>query len=68
MDPGITAALATGFASYAGVLVPLGSCRSRIVAIAAIVAFALVHIAGVKIGVRLLNTRVVPEDRAGRRD
>ena len=67
MDPGITAALATGFASYAAVLVPLGHAGSRIVAIAAIVTFALVHIAGVKIGVRLLNTRVVPEDRADRR-
>jgi APA family basic amino acid/polyamine antiporter len=56
MDPGITAALATGFASYAAVLVPLGHAGSRIVAIAAIVTFALVHVAGVKIGVRLLNT------------
>ena len=56
MDPGITAALATGFASYAAYLVPLGNVGTRLVAIAAIAAFALVHIAGVKLGVRLLTT------------
>jgi basic amino acid/polyamine antiporter, APA family len=55
MDPGITAALATGFANYANVLVPLGGWSLRLAAIAAIVAFAIVHIAGVKIGARLLN-------------
>ena len=55
MDPGITAALATGFASYVAVLVPLGTARTRLIAIAAIVAFALVHIAGVRLGARLLN-------------
>ena len=57
MDPGITAALATGFASY----VAATSCRSAAVAcgssaIAAIVAFAVVHIAGVRLGTRLLTT------------
>ena len=44
MDPGITAALATGFASYAAVLVPLGNAVQRVVAIAAIAGLALVHI------------------------
>jgi APA family basic amino acid/polyamine antiporter len=55
MDPGITAALATGFANYVDALDPLGDRSLRLVAIAAILTFALVHIAGVKIGARLLN-------------
>jgi APA family basic amino acid/polyamine antiporter len=55
MDPGITAALATGFASYAGYFVQLGATGTRLVAIAAIGAFALVHIAGVKLGMRLMT-------------
>jgi len=56
MDPGITAALATGFASYAAYFVPMGNVGTRLAAIGAIVAFALVHILGVKLGVRLLST------------
>ena len=56
MDPGITAALATGFASYAAALVPLGNASSRLVAIAAIAAFAIVHMLGVRLGARLLTT------------
>jgi APA family basic amino acid/polyamine antiporter len=55
MDPGITAALATGFASYVAYLVPLGNAGSRLAAVGAIVAFAVVHAAGVKVGVRLLT-------------
>jgi len=55
MDPGITAALATGFASYLAVLTPLGNGALRLTAIAAIVVFALVHITGVRLGARLLN-------------
>jgi basic amino acid/polyamine antiporter, APA family len=59
MDPGITAALATGLASYIGYLVPLGHAAQRIVGIAAIVALALVHMAGVRPGTRLLTTLAV---------
>ncbi|AMY08890.1 Serine/threonine exchanger SteT [Luteitalea pratensis] len=59
MDPGITAALATGFASYATYIVPLGNVAMRAVAIGAIAAFAAVHIAGVRVGVRLLTTIAV---------
>ncbi len=59
MDPGITAALATGFASYVGYIVPLGNAAQRIVGIGAIVALALVHIAGVRPGTRLLTTLAV---------
>lgn len=55
MDPGITAALATGFASYASYLVPLAGPARRGVAIAAIVALALVHVVGVRPGARVLT-------------
>ena len=55
MDPGITAALATGFASYASYFVTLGSIGTRLMAVGAIGAFALVHIAGVKLGMRLIT-------------
>ena len=55
MDPGITAALATGCASYVAYLVPMGSVATRVVAVATIGVVALVHIAGVKIGMRLLT-------------
>ncbi|HTI65872.1 MAG TPA: amino acid permease [Gemmatimonadaceae bacterium] len=55
MDPGITAALATGFAKYVDALVPLGDLSLRLVAIAAIGTFAIVHIGGVRIGARVLN-------------
>lgn len=56
MDPGITAALATGFASYVAYVTPMSGTATRVVAIAAIAAFAAVHIAGVRFGVRLLTT------------
>lgn len=56
MDPGITAALATGLASYVAYLVPLTPTGTRMVAVGAIAAFACVHVAGVRLGVRLLTT------------
>ena len=56
MDPGITAALAAGFAALRRLLCRSVRRRTRLSAIAAIVAFALVHIAGVKLGTRLLTT------------
>jgi APA family basic amino acid/polyamine antiporter len=59
MDPGITAALATGFASYVAYIVPLGTAATRVVAMTAIAGFAGVHIAGVRLGVRLLTTIAV---------
>jgi APA family basic amino acid/polyamine antiporter len=55
MDPGITAALATGFASYAAYFLPLGPLASRLVAVAAIGALAAVHVAGVRLGMRLIT-------------
>jgi APA family basic amino acid/polyamine antiporter len=54
MDPGITAALATGFANYLGYITPIGPLPLRLAGISAIVVLALVHIAGVKPGTRLL--------------
>jgi basic amino acid/polyamine antiporter, APA family len=59
MDPGITAALAVGFASYAGSIVPMGSAALRIVAVSAIAALALVHMAGVRPGTTLLAVLAV---------
>ncbi len=56
MDPGITAALATGLASYVGYIVPLGSAAQRLVAVAAITGLAVVHIVGVRPGTRLLTS------------
>lgn len=56
MDPGITAALATGFASYVSYLLPLGGAARRAVAIAAIAVLALVHVIGVRPGARLLTS------------
>ena len=55
MDPGITAALAVGLASYVGYLVPLTPNGTRAVAIAAILAVAAVNIVGVRLGARLMQ-------------
>jgi len=55
MDPGVTAALAMGLASYVAYLWPLGAAGARLVAISAIASFACVHIAGVRIGARVMT-------------
>jgi APA family basic amino acid/polyamine antiporter len=54
MDPGITATLATGMASYVNHIVPLGPAAMRIVGIAAILALAGVNILGVRLGAWLI--------------
>jgi len=56
MDPGISAALATGFATYLGYITRLGPIPLRLAGIAAILLLAFVHIAGLKPGTRLLMT------------
>ena len=56
MDPGITAALATGLASYAAYFIALDATGTRLIAIGAILTFAVVHIVGVKFGMRLITT------------
>lgn len=55
MDPGITAALAMGFGSYVSYIAPLSDVGMRLVAVAAIAGFAIVHIVGVRLGIRLLT-------------
>jgi APA family basic amino acid/polyamine antiporter len=59
MDPGITAALAVGAATYTAYFVPLGPAGVRLVAIAFLLVFASVHIVGVRVGTRLLTTFAV---------
>jgi APA family basic amino acid/polyamine antiporter len=55
MDPGLTAALATGLASYAGSLVPLSPFGFKAVALGAILMLSAVNILGVPLGAGLLR-------------
>ena len=57
MDPGITAALAVGLASYVGYALGVsgGGAALKIVAIAAIVALAAVNILGLRFGSKLMQ-------------
>jgi APA family basic amino acid/polyamine antiporter len=50
MDPGITAALAVGMASYLGYVLPLSALAQKLIAVAAILALATVNILGVRMG------------------
>ena len=50
MDPGLTAVLAVGLATYAGHIVNLSPWGTKALAIAAIVVVALVNIRGVRLG------------------
>jgi APA family basic amino acid/polyamine antiporter len=49
MDPGITAALAVGFAQYAAFLVPLGATGQKATALAAIVSIAALSALGTRL-------------------
>ena len=55
MDPGLTAALAVGLASYAGYMVRLSQAGVRIVAICAIILLAGLNMLGVKVGAELMR-------------
>lgn len=55
MDPGITAALATGLAGYAGYSLQLSPLGVKAVAIAAIVMLAAINILGVRFGAGLMR-------------
>ncbi|HMA39286.1 MAG TPA: amino acid permease [Gemmatimonadales bacterium] len=55
MDPGITAALAMGLASYVGYVVHLSGLWLKVVAIGAILALAAVSIAGVRFSAGLMR-------------
>ena len=50
MDPGLTAALSVGLATYAGYIFKLSPLASKVVAITTIVAVALINIRGLKLG------------------
>jgi APA family basic amino acid/polyamine antiporter len=55
MDPGITAAVAVGLASYVGYVVGLSSLGLKAVAIGAILLLAAVNIAGLRFGAGLMR-------------
>lgn len=55
MDPGITAALATGLAGYVGYVINLSSGGAKAVAIAAILLLAAANIIGVRVGAWLMR-------------
>jgi basic amino acid/polyamine antiporter, APA family len=55
LDPGITAALAMGVASYVGYLIELSAISLQAVAVATILAVAAVNLIGVRFGARLLR-------------
>ena len=59
MDPGLTAALAVGMASYVDYIIPLSPTGTKAVAITAVVALAAANIVGVKLGARLLRTLAI---------
>ena len=50
MDPGLTAALAVGLATYAGYMIALSPLATKLLAIATIVVVALINIRGVRLG------------------
>lgn len=55
MDPGITAALAVGLASYAAYITDLSALAQKAVAIAAIAALAMANIIGLRLGAGLMR-------------
>jgi basic amino acid/polyamine antiporter, APA family len=55
MDPGITAALAVGLASYVGYAVHLSGASLKVVAVGAIFLLATVNVAGVRLGASLMR-------------
>ena len=59
MDPGITAALGMGLASYVGYLVPLSPVGLKAAGIAAIAIGAAINIAGARLGAGVISTLAV---------
>ena len=59
MDPGITAALASGLAAYVAYLVPLGPIGLKVVALGAIAAAAAVNIRGSVLSGRVLEALTI---------
>lgn len=56
MDPGLTALLAVGLATYAGYILKLSAIGIKLLAIATIVVVALINIRGVKLGAGFIRT------------
>ena len=55
MDPGLTAALAVGLATYAGYIANLSPIAIKLSAVGAIVILAIINILGVRLGASLLR-------------
>ena len=55
MDPGLTAALAVGMATYVGYLIPIPASVMKCIAVIAILALGALNIAGLKAGVSLVR-------------
>ena len=56
MDPGLTALLAVGLATYAGYILKLSGVSLKLIAIATIIIVALINIRGVKLGAGFVRT------------
>lgn len=56
MDPGLTAALAMGLASYASIATGFGAASEKVVAIGAIALLAAINVRGVRLGAGVLRT------------
>ena len=56
MDPGLTAALAVGLATYAGYVLKLSPAGIKMLAIATIIVVALINIRGVRLGAGFVRT------------
>jgi basic amino acid/polyamine antiporter, APA family len=56
MDPGLTAALAVGVATYAGYVLKLSPLGIKILAVATIIVVALINIRGLKLGAGFVRT------------
>ena len=56
MDPGLTAALAVGLATYAGYILKLSLFGTKLLAVATIVVVAVINIRGVKLGAGFVRT------------
>ena len=64
MDPGLTAALAVGLASYVGYIFKLSPAGLKVVAIGSIVFVAFVNIRGVRLGGWLIRWLTILKARA----
>src|SRR5256885_6486723 len=61
MDPGITAALAAGLASYVGYALGVSGISLKLISVGALLAIAPINIAGLRLGSRLLPGLTAPQ-------